>query len=224
MMELIEYVDADMMMLTLAGVLSRDLRAALARRDRAVFCVPGGTTPGPVFDLLAAVELDWERVDVILSDERWVPQDHPRSNAGLVRARLLQGPAAAARLVPLWRAAPDPASVLEELNKTIGALMPIDVALLGMGEDMHVASLFAGSPRLDEALSDDAPPVMAMAVPGQPEPRVTLTAPFLRNAFALHLVITGEAKRTALERAEGADPLDAPVAAFLAQATVHWAA
>lgn len=223
-MELNEYIDADMMMIALASALSRDLRAALGRRERALFCVPGGTTPGPVFDLLAAVELDWSRVDIVLSDERWVPEDHPRSNAALVRRHLLQGPASAARLLPLWRPGLEPATAAEALSAELAPLLPLDVALLGMGADMHTASLFPGAPRLDLALADDAPPVMAMEVPDQPETRLTLTAPVLRKAFALHLLLTGADKRAALERAEGSDPLDAPVGALLDQAIVHWAA
>lgn len=222
-MELNEYIDADMMMIALAGALSRDLRAALGRRERALFCVPGGTTPGPVFDLLTAVELDWSRVDIVLSDERWVPEDHPRSNAALVRRHLLQGPAAHARLIPMWRPGLDPAAAAEALSAELAPLLPLDVALLGMGADMHTASLFPGAPRLDLALADDAPVVMAMEVPGQPETRLSLTAPVLRKAFALHLLLTGAQKRAALEHAEGADPLDAPVGALLDQAIVHWA-
>ncbi len=222
-MELNEYIDSDMMMITLAGALSRDLRAALGRRERVLFCVPGGSTPGPVFDLLAAVELDWGRIDIVLSDERWVPEDHPRSNAALVRRHLLQGPASAARLLPMWRAGLEPAEAARALSAELVPQLPLDVVLLGMGADMHTASLFPGAPELDLALADDAPPVMAMEVPGQPETRITLTAPVLREAFALHLLLTGAEKRAALERAEKADPLDAPVAALLDQAIVHWA-
>lgn len=222
-MELIEYADADMMMIALAGALSRDLRSALSRRERAVLCVPGGTTPGPVFDMLAAVDLDWAAVDILLTDERWVPEDHPRSNAGQVRRRLMEGPASAAHLVPMWRPGMEPAQAAEAISAEIAPLLPIDVALLGMGADMHTASLFPGSPQLDLALADDAPPVMAIEAPGQPEPRLTLTASVLRKAFALHLMITGTEKRAALDRAKGEDPLEAPVAALLAHATVHWA-
>lgn len=222
-MELNEYTDTDMMMIALASALSRDLRAALGRRERVLFCVPGGTTPGPVFDLLAAVELDWSRVDIVLSDERCVPEDHPRSNAALVRRHLLQGPAASARLIPMWRPGMAPAAIAERLSTELAPLLPLDVALLGMGADMHTASLFPNAPRLDLALADDAPPVMAMEMSNLPEARLTLTAPVLRKAFALHLVVTGADKRAALERAEGADPLDAPVGALLDQAIVHWA-
>lgn len=223
MMELIEYADRDMMMLTLAGVLSRDLRSALTRRERAVFCVPGGSTPGAVFDLLAAVDLEWDRVDLVLSDERWVPEDHPRSNTRQVRQHLMQDHAAQAQLLPVWQADLTPEAAAEVLSTRIAPLLPLDVALLGMGGDGHVASLFPGAPRLDAALAEDAPPAMALTPPGQPEQRLTLTLPVLRGAFSLHLAITGPEKREALDRAEDAEVLDSPVTALLDLVTVHWA-
>ena len=160
----------------------------------------------------------------MLSDERWVPGDHPRSNSALLRGRLLQGKAAAARLIPLHldRPAPDRQAVADLIDGLSPAL-PVDVALLGMGTDGHTASLFPGAPELATALAEDAPPVMAITAPGQPEPRVTLTAPVLSAAFVTHLVITGEDKRSALKTAKGADPMAQPVAGFLGAAQVHWA-
>ena len=71
---------------------------------------------------------------------------------------------------------------------------------------------------LDNGMSK--PPQSA---PGAPEPRVTLSARVLREAFALHVLITGQEKREALERAQKLSPEEAPIAALLGQATVHWA-
>jgi len=222
-MDFNDYPDADMMMLSLARQLSRELREALARRDRALFAVPGGMTPGPVFDLLAAVDLEWERIDVIPGDERWLPEGHPRSNAGQIRARLLRGKAAPARLIPLWRPLPRPEDALEDITAEVAPLLPIDVALVGMGADMHTASLFPGADNLAAALATDAPPVLPITAPGVPEPRVTLTAPVLKGAYSLHVLITGDEKRRALEKAMRMDPMQAPIAALLHDATVHWA-
>lgn len=212
-MEFLDYPDTDMLMLSLAQTLSRDLRAALARRERVVFAVPGGTTPGPVFDLLSAIDLDWSRITVLPGDERCVPADHPRSNAGQIRARLLRGPAAAATFLPLW-----PAN-----SAAVEALLPLDVALVGMGEDLHTASLFPGAAALPLALAADAPAVLPIEAPGAPEPRVTLSARTLTSAFALHVLITGEAKRRAIERAQSLPAYEAPIAALLPRAMVHWA-
>ena len=212
-MELIDYPDTDMQVLALAQILGRELRAALLRRDRAVLAVPGGSTPGPLFDLLSAADLDWSRITVLPGDERCVPADHPRSNAGMIHARLLRGPAAAARFLPLW-----PVEVA-----AVEALLPLDVALVGMGEDMHTASLFPGAAALPQALADDAPALVHIEAPGAAEPRITLSARTLTSAFGVHVLITGAAKRAAIERAQGMPALDAPIAALLPRATVHWA-
>lgn len=229
-MEFHEYADSEMMALAVAQKLAADLRRALARRERALFCVPGGTTPGPVFDTLAELELEWERIDIVPSDERWVPPAHARSNAGLLHRRLLRGPAAAAGFIALDGGectgpdTPPDEGVIARLTERLTPALPIDVALLGMGEDGHVASLFPSAPELVAALADDAPPLMAITAPGQPEPRVSISAPVLRQAFVIHILITGEAKRRIIEEAEGQDPLDAPVAVLLDEAHVHWTA
>ena len=222
-MKLETYPDREMMMLKLADRLASELGEALRHKDRVSFCVPGGTTPGPVFDILSAVDLDWARVFVFLSDERWVPETSDRSNTRLLRERLLTGRAAAATLVPLHVPAAAPEDALGVLAEGIEAHLPIDVALLGMGEDMHVASLFPGAERLDEALSADAPTLLAIRAPGAPEPRVTLSARVLADAMSCHILIAGAAKRAALDRARGLAPNRAPVAAVLDEATVHWA-
>ncbi len=222
-MKLVEYPDRELMMLSLANTIASELADFLRREDQASLCVPGGTTPGPIFDTLSGVDLDWSRVAVFLNDERWVPEDHPRSNTRLLRQRLLVGRAAAARLVPLYAEAATPEERLEELSEGIAPHLPISVLLLGMGEDMHVASLFPGADRLAEALSDQAPILLPMRADAAGEPRLTLTAPVLKGAMSIHLVIKGDEKRAALERAQGLPTLEAPVRAVLANATVHWA-
>ncbi len=222
-MKKIKYPDGEMMALDLASVLAGELRAALGRKDRVTFVVPGGTTPGPVFDILSGVSLDWSRVNILLSDERWVTEDSPRSNTRLLRERLLVNKAAAASLVPLYAPADQPEDVLHKLSKAIGPLLPIDILLLGMGADMHTASLFPGADRLAEALDDHAPLLLAMRAEGAGEPRVTLTAPVLLGATRTHIVFSGKIKNKALKVAQKLkDPMKAPVFAFLGAATVHW--
>ncbi|PWE34216.1 6-phosphogluconolactonase [Maritimibacter sp. 55A14] len=224
-MELKEYPDRDIMMVDLAGRIASELRGALSLGERATLAVPGGTTPGPVFDALAEVSLDWARVDVVPTDERWVPADDPRSNTRLIRERLLTGQAAAARLVPLYDpAAAAPEDALERLCEGVAEVLPLTVCLLGMGADGHIASLFRGGEGLDAALADDAPALAAIRAAEVPEPRVTLTAPVLMGAMHLHLLITGPEKRAALERAAERGPVaDAPVRLILGEAIVHHA-
>jgi 6-phosphogluconolactonase len=221
-MDFVAYPDAELMMMRLADALASDLRMALDGGGRASLAVPGGTTPGPAFDVLSAIRLDWARVDVMLTDERWVPEDSPRSNTALLRRRLLTGPAAAARLIPLCADRATPEEALDDLAAGVDAALPLSVCLLGMGTDMHTASIFPGADRLVEALTGTAP-LVAMRAPGAPEPRITLSARVLRGAIRRHLVIIGDDKRAALDRARTLPPDQAPVAAILAGTTVHWA-
>lgn len=222
-MRVIEYPDRDMMMIDLANQLAGDLKAALLHEDRACLTVPGGTTPGPVFDHLCAADLPWDRVDVMLSDERWVPTGSDRSNTRLLRDRLLVNRAAAARYLPLYEPAPTPEDVLPELEAMIAPQLPIEVLLLGMGADMHTASLFPGADNLDMALDAHAPILVPMRAPGAAEPRVTLSARILDGAIKKHVVITGTEKRAAFEAAQKLDAKEAPICAVLTGATVHWA-
>lgn len=222
-MNLVTYADRDMLWLSVADRIAGELGQTLRQKGDATLSVPGGTTPGPVFDLLAQATLDWSRVAVVLNDERWVDEESPRSNTALVRRRLLTGKAAAARLLPMRAETPTPEEGIGSIAAALAPHLPLSVLLLGMGEDGHVASLFPGADRLDAALASDAPPVMALRADAAGEPRITLTAPVLRAAMHVHVLITGAAKRAVIEAAEGRDPREAPVALVLRDATVHWA-
>lgn len=222
-MKLIEYPDREMMMIDLANTLAGALNSALMNHDTVSFAVPGGTTPGPVFDALCAADLDWDRVHVMLTDERCVPETSNRSNTRLLRERLFVERAAAAVHVPLYFKAAVPEDRIDEIAAAVEGELPISVLLLGMGADMHTASLFPGADRLDEALDPDAPPVMVMRAPGASEPRITLTAPVLDGAMSKHVVIVGADKRAALDRAADLPPVEAPIRAVWSDLTVHWA-
>lgn len=222
-MKVIEYPEREQMMVALADLLASELRAALRSPDRVGFAVPGGTTPGPIFDNLSMAPLDWSRVTVMLTDERWVPEESERSNTGLLRRRLFQNEAASARFFGVYSATPEPEDALDDLILSIRDLLPLSLVVLGMGADMHTASLFPGADGLAAALSPDAPPLLPIRGGGASEPRVTLTAPVLQSARDIHVVITGDEKKAALETARGLSPELAPISVVLPRATVHWA-
>ncbi|SFD73732.1 6-phosphogluconolactonase [Sulfitobacter brevis] len=223
-MNVIEYADQEMLSMNVANVLAGALKKCLLVHDFASFAVPGGTTPGPIFDMLSGIALDWSRVHVLLTDERWVAEEDGRSNARLIRERLLVDHATNARFIPYFQNGMDAASGSAALAETLTSELPLSLLLLGMGGDMHTASLFPGAPGLKEALASDAPPLCAVQPQDQDIARVTLAAHVLDGAMDKHLVIFGDAKRAALERAATLPPEEAPIAAVLDELTVHWAA
>jgi len=122
----------------------------------------------------------------------------------------------------LFLEAENPEEKLPALAEALTPELPISVMLLGMGADMHTASIFPGADQLDLALHGDDR-LVAMRAPGAPEPRITLSANVLKAAMSRHLVIIGGEKRAALERAQHLPPEEAPVSAILSGTTVHWA-
>lgn len=215
------YPDRDTLMRDLAELVADQLRAAHATKDRATLAVPGGTTPAPFLRWLSEAELEWKDVHVLPTDERLVPESNPRSNAGLIRANLLREQAAHAHLVALHE------PILGAMVNRVASYLPIDVLVLGMGADMHTASLFPGAPELAAALAPDAPALVEITPPDQPETRLTLTAPVLQAASVIHILIAGPEKLAALEKAVVGGPLEeAPVRVALTApcpVTVHYA-
>ncbi|WP_254275500.1 6-phosphogluconolactonase [Halomonas sp. 3H] len=209
----------------LAEAVAEALRTDLARQERALLVVSGGSTPVPFFRALAAMALPWSRIDVTLADERWVPESADDSNARLVRENLLQGAAAEATFVPLTTQDPTPEQGAEAVADRLAPLAwPASVVVLGMGGDGHTASLFPDSRELDLALTTDAAAV-AVRTPSQPQPRITLSADRLHQARRHVLHITGGDKRAVLARAlSGDDVRELPIRAFLAcPLATYWA-
>ncbi|MEO3430403.1 6-phosphogluconolactonase [Pelagibius sp. CAU 1746] len=202
----------------LAEAVADKLRAGLAARGTACLALSGGRTPARFFAALARQELDWSKVSVTLVDERWVQVDSPRSNEALLRRGLLQGPAAAARVVSLVTSDAGPEEGLREVTARIAALpLPFDAVVLGMGADGHTASFFPGGDRLAEAVDPAGSAlVLPQRAPGAEEARITLTLPLIAAARSAYLHIEGAEKAAVLETALQGGPLtDMPVRAVL---------
>jgi len=191
-----------------AGLLADWCARAVAARGRCHLALAGGTTPRPVYALLAGPPLrdrvDWTRVEFYFGDERKVPQDHLDSNFRMACETLLD---------PLGM---DPARVHRmEVERADAAaryeaLLPerLDVLVLGIGADGHTASLFPGDP----AVLETERRVLAVTGPKPPPERLTITAPVIRAARRRLVLASGRAKARAIQRAlhDDPDPLSTP--------------
>lgn len=215
----------------LADAVSADIAAAIEQDGAAVIAVSGGSTPSRFFMTLGKrKDVDWSKVTVTLVDERWVDETSDRSNAMLVNEKMLQGPAAVARFLPLYSGGDEPdAAAIARTNASLAGL-PKQFAsvILGMGSDGHTASFFPGGDTLDDALSNPGP-ALAIRAPGAGEPRVTLTLPRLLQTRSLYIHIEGAEKSLILDiaLAPNGEIDEMPVRAVLNQTekpvTIYWA-
>lgn len=216
---------------SLAEAAAEALSDALSGPGPNSLVVTGGTSPGPVYDRLSALDLDWANVTATLSDDRWVDPASADSNERLVRERLLTGRAVAARFLPLkgHGASPEEDALAVEANLRV--LTPWSAVLLGMGEDGHIASLFPNDPDLAARLDPGGERLcVGVGMSGLPPyvARITLTARALLTARLVVLLITGGAKRALVERVLADPACSPPVATILRQNRVPvrclWAA
>jgi 6-phosphogluconolactonase len=206
-----------------AAAAARAIEGALREPAARSFVATGGTTPGPAYDRLSKADLDWGAITVTLSDERFVGPSSPDSNEGLVRRRLLVGRAAAAGFAPLKGPGPTPNTDAQAAEARLAPLLPFACVMLGMGADGHIGSLFPGAPELAEGL-DPAGERLCIGVAMSAEkpfvPRISLTLRAFLSTRLIVILVSGEEKRTVIDRAL-ADPAYAPpVAAVLRQTQV----
>src|SRR5471030_2590018 len=213
----LEFENSALLAEGLAANVAERLTTAIAASGTATLVVSGGRSPVAFFQNLAEQPVDWSKVVISLADERWVPVEHADSNAGLLKRYLLQGPVAKAKFVGLY----SPAASLEEAalaaDRLLAELPPIDVLILGMGDDGHTASLFPDSPNLADALKLDGSrrcwPMLAPTVPHQ---RLSMSRALLASAKNTVLSISGQSKLTTLSAALAGDDVAAmPIRAFL---------
>ena len=210
-------------MQSLASTVEVELSNAIKNRGLATFVIPGGTTPKPFFNIIRDSDIEWEKITIFPTDERWVSMENSRSNARLIQRELLTGRASKANFVTLYKKNKTLDQGASLLAENISNYLPIDVLVLGMGVDMHTASLFPGSPGLALAQSMNAAEVVPVTpLDNSLEPRVTLSARVLEKAVNTHVLIIGLEKKNAVKEAEKREPASAPISQFLPNATVHW--
>ncbi|MEN5305112.1 6-phosphogluconolactonase [Pseudomonas sp. TWI628] len=223
--QLHELADARALAATLAHEVAERLRAAIAAKGQACVVLSGGRSPVPFLEKLAGEPLDWAKITVSLADERWVPVEHADSNAGLLARHLLKGAAAKARFVGLYQQAGNLDAAAASADQALAELPPIDVLVLGMGDDGHTASLFPGSPHLAEGLDpENTRRCLPMLAPSVPRQRLSMTRSLLASAAFIALAVQGPGKLATLRAAlAGKDLSEMPIRAFLHDPlSIYW--
>jgi 6-phosphogluconolactonase len=198
---LIEFATREELAQASAECIADALNMAIAARGGACAALSGGATPEPAYRALAALSLDWPKVTFLLVDERFVPPDHPASNENMLRRALASPLSAGAQLIPMFAANASLAEAARRANENYAG-QHIDIALLGMGQDGHIASWFLQSRELVTALDpNNKATVMAVHAPGAAgsSERLTLTLAAIARAERRLLLIAGPAKRALIE-------------------------
>ncbi len=224
-----DYDSAEEMAAAVAGDVGFIIESALDARGNAMLALPGGSTPGPIYSKLVKADLNWKKVTIIPGDERLVPMDNELSNVRALAKIFLP---AGARVIPVTGDIKDHKLAGNSADARLQDLpWPPDLVWLGMGDDGHTASIFAG-PDLQDAL--DAPKARRMVgvmpdplPPEAPVARVTLTRSAILAARTLLIVIKGQQKRDLLEKAiEDGQSSKLPIGRVLAECDqpidIHW--
>jgi len=216
---LYQYSDNNALIEELAPKIGSLLRQVVAKRGRASIAVSGGRTPAPLFDALSMQDIPWSLVTVTLVDERWVDERDPASNARLVHEHLLQNRATLAQFVGLKSAHEDPFEAGTDVQmRLLKQVMPLDLVILGMGEDGHTASFLPGATGLAEALAPDSHCLCCAIRPAEGLPRMTMSLPTLLSAGVRILYIVGKDRYPMLVQAmQAGAPDEIPVRAVLHQ-------
>ncbi|HXG99195.1 MAG TPA: 6-phosphogluconolactonase [Sphingomicrobium sp.] len=224
-----DYETAEEMAEAVAGDVGFIIESAIDARGAALIALPGGKTSEPIFAKLAQASLPWKRVTIIPTDDRLVKMDNKMSNIRALASHFIKS---GARIFPIAAEIADYRLAGNSADARLQDLpWPPDLVLLGMGEDGHTASIFAG-PDLEDALNA---PNARRAVGVMPDPlpkdapvaRVTLTKSSILSARTILIAISGQSKRDLLEQAiEDGNSSKLPIGRLLAEAEqpidIHW--
>lgn len=202
----------------LAENVSQILQSAITLTGKASIAVSGGSTPKGFFKKLSNKNIDWKKVTVTLADERWVDINAKDSNTRLVNENLLQNNASVAKFFHLKKGDVLSKETLADLNFAAeNDLLPLDVLILGMGEDGHTASLFPCSAQIENGLkSDNKTSLMKVEPTTAPHQRITFSFAALKQSKNTFLHLCGLNKKQVLNKAlDAKDIFEMPIRAFL---------
>lgn len=194
------------------------LNDGILKKGEATILVSGGSTPKLVFDRLSTANLEWEKINIALVDERWVDKNHEDSNAKLVKDYLLKNNASNGNFVSLYIDGLNASEALEQCSAICEKLLSsCDVLILGMGGDSHTASIFPNKIETHEALNPANENYCISMTPDDAEhTRMSLTLSAILKAQNIYLHFQGKDKKVVYDKAiVEEDFIKCPIAAVL---------
>ncbi len=197
------FADVNELSLRAAEAVVRVINESMQANGTCSLALSGGSTPRTLYRLLSSQfrdQIPWTKVHVFWGDERYVPPGDPQSNYRMARETLLDHVASPdGNVHPMPTGLPDPDVAARDYEKTLRNYFSrdwprFDLVLLGLGEEGHTASLFPGSPALEETKRW----VVAVKAPAEPPLRLTLTLPVLTEAANIYFLVAGPNKAQAL--------------------------
>lgn len=213
----------------LADKVATLLTAAVESNGKASIAVSGGSTPKGFFQALSKKKLAWHAITITLADERWVDIDSNDSNTKLVHENLIQNEAVKAKFFHLKQGAILSDETLSDLNLAANQqLLPLDVLILGMGEDGHTASLFPCSDEINQCLANDSEALLKVTPKTASHQRISFSFAALAQSKNTFLHISGASKKQVLAKAiAGQECREMPIRAFLqapdVNTQIYWA-
>ena len=218
--------NSESLALDLCQSIGEILTEAITKRGIASIAVSGGNTPIPLFKELSLLNIDWSKVDLTLADDRWIDPKSTDSNELLVRTHLIKNKAAKVNFIPLKNESKTSAEGQknsEEIFRHIA--LPLDVVVLGMGDDGHTASLFPCADELSNAMDLNNPNKLISISPKTASyERISLTAKVIINSKNTFLHLNGSNKLHTLKSAmKYRDSSKMPIYAFLDNGlSIYW--
>ena len=174
-------------------LITKNLSSSINKYQYASIAVPGGTSPIKIFNELSKQKLDWSKVQITLVDDRLVDPDNDHSNQKLINDYLLKNEAKKSKFIPLNK----------NLIKDDNFKFPLDVCLLGIGNDGHFASLFPNMINNTNMLDPNSKSsIDEVKANGNPfVPRISMNLPLILSSNLIILLIKGKLKQEVLREA-----------------------
>lgn len=229
MYQINEFEQRELLDESLADKVANILTAAVESKGKASIAVSGGSTPKGFFQALSKKKLAWQAITITLADERWVDITSNDSNTKLVHENLLQNEAVNANFFHLKQSDNLTDETLADLNVAAAQqLLPLDVLILGMGEDGHTASLFPCSDEITQCFAKDSEALIKVTPKSAPYQRISFSFASLSQSKNTFLHISGASKKQVLAAAiAGQECREMPIRAFLqapdVNTQVYWA-